>query len=669
MQKKLNNLFGFLLSFPRYAKILIALINDITLCVISLWIAFYLRLDAFVPLRDNILWTALISTVAAISIFWLTGFYKTVFRYSGKSTLASVGFSILIYSLIFISIVTIYGIKDIPRSIGILQPLVLFFAICGSRLGAMYILGNIDKNNSNPLTIPKALIYGAGSAGRQLVSALENSNEMKVVGFIDDDEFLHGQVLQGLKIYKPGSISNIILSKKVTHVLLAIPSVNRSKRMKIIKNISKYKVKVKTLPSVLDMVEDRVTISDIRELEVEDILGRDQILPNNQLLNKNVNSKVVLVTGAGGSIGSELCRQIIKLNPYKLIILDISEYSLYKIHMELEDIKVKMSTENHIDIIPLITSVQNESWMQKIISTFQPDTIYHAAAYKHVPLVEENVCEGLKNNVFGSLNLAKLAISEKVSSFVLVSSDKAVRPTNVMGASKRLAELCLQALFNNSTNSFTKLCMVRFGNVLNSSGSVIPKFKKQIREGGPVTLTHPDVTRYFMTIPEAVQLVIQAGALAKGSDVFVLDMGKPVKIKNLIERIINLSGLSIQNENNPDGDISIKVIGLRPAEKLYEELLLGDDPQPTLHPKIKKAQDPYIPLDKLQPKLDNLKDLLNNGNVNEAINLIKEIVIGYKWDGKIVDQLYMEQKKTHNKKSHLTTKNRKIDQKVIKIRN
>ena len=305
---------------------------------------------------------------------------------------------------------------------------------------------------------------------------------MKVVGFIDDDEFLHGQVLQGLKIYKPGSISNIILSKKVTHVLLAIPSVNRSKRMKIIKNISKYKVKVKTLPSVLDMVEDRVTISDIRELEVEDILGRDQILPNNQLLNKNVNSKVVLVTGAGGSIGSELCRQIIKLNPYKLIILDISEYSLYKIHMELEDIKVKMNTENHIDIIPLITSVQNESWMQKIISTFQPDTIYHAAAYKHVPLVEENVCEGLKNNVFGSLNLAKLAISEKVSSFVLVSSDKAVRPTNVMGASKRLAELCLQALFNNSTNSFTKLCMVRFGNVLNSSGSVIPKFKKQIRE-------------------------------------------------------------------------------------------------------------------------------------------------------------------------------------------
>ena len=431
-----------------------------------------------------------------ISIFWLTGFYKTVFRYSGKSTLASVGFSILIYSLIFISIVTIYGIKDIPRSIEFYNPW-YFFCICGSRLGAMYILGNIDKNNSNPLTIPKALIYGAGSAGRQLVSALENSNEMKVVGFIDDDEFLHGQVLQGLKIYKPGSISNIILSKKVTHVLLAIPSVNRSKRMKIIKNISKYTVKVKTLPSVLDMVEDRVTISDIRELEVEDILGRDQILPNNQLLNKNVNSKVVLVTGAGGSIGSELCRQIIKLNPYKLIILDISEYSLYKIHMELEDIKVKMNTENHIDIIPLITSVQNESWMQKIINTFQPDTIYHAAAYKHVPLVEENVCEGLINNVFGSLNLAKLAISEKVSSFVLVSSDKAVRPTNVMGASKRLAELCLQALFNNSTNSFTKLCMVRFGNVLNSSGSVIPKFKKQIREGGPVTLTHPDVTRYF----------------------------------------------------------------------------------------------------------------------------------------------------------------------------
>ena len=642
MFKKFNYLFKSVLVLPRYAKQTIAITSDAALCVICLWIAFFLRIDQFVSLQGNIIWAAVFSISLVIPIFWLFGLYRTVFRYSGKSVIVSIGFAHVIYALLYMIIVTIIVIPGVPRSIGLLQPLVLFFAISGSRLCVRYLIGSITTSKALKSSLPRALIYGAGSAGRQLFSALENSNEMKVAGFIDDDKILQGQVLLGLDIYAPENLKKIIESNRITHVLLALPSVNRIKRTQILKKLKEFKVVVRTLPTVTSLVEGKVTVSDIRELEVEDILGRDPVIPNNNLLTKNITSKIVLVTGAGGSIGSELCRQIISLNPKKLILVEISEYALYQIQTELEDLnyKISINPEEKVEIYSLLGSAQDEIRMTEILSTFKPDTLYHAAAYKHVPLVEENICEGVKNNVFGTLVTGKIAILNNVKNFVFISSDKAVRPTNVMGASKRLAELCLKALFENSSQTTTKMCMVRFGNVLGSSGSIIPKFKKQIRDGGPVTLTHPEVTRFFMTIPEASQLVIQAGAMAEGSDVFVLDMGEPVKIQDLITRIINLSGLSIQNEDNLDGDISVNVIGLRPGEKLYEELLIGDNPQPTLHPKIKKAQDPFIPWSKLDTHLKDLEKFINENNPKEIINLLEKIVSGYNASEKIVDRVY-----------------------------
>jgi len=396
---------------------------------------------------------------------------------------------------------------------------------------------------------------------------------------------------------------------------------------------------VQTLPTVADIIQGRISLSDIKDLDVDDILNRDQVLPNTELLSKNITSKVVLVTGAGGSIGSELSRQIVKQNPEKLLLLDLNEFALYKIYEE-----VKIANKNLI-IIPLLVNVQDQTKVSEIFKTFKVDTVYHAAAYKHVPLVEENISESIKNNVFATLAVTKAALSQSVENFVLISSDKAVRPTNIMGASKRLAELCVQGLYKNVKNNKTKISIVRFGNVLESSGSVIPKFKKQIKDGGPITLTHPDVTRYFMTLTEASQLVIQAGAMSEDCDVFVLDMGESVKIKDLIYRIVKLSGLSVKDENNKEGDIEIKIIGLRPGEKLYEELLLGDNPQKTQHPKIQKAQDPFIPFNQLEVDLNNLRTLIDNNKIFEVKELLTKIVKTYQSNSAIVDHAYLEQSK------------------------
>ena len=555
----------------------------------------------------------------------------------------SASYAMIFYGLLYFSIVTVYGVKDVPRAIGVIQPILLFFVFGISRLFARYLFIGIHKRKEKMSLKPRALIYGAGSAGLQLESVLAKSYEMNVVGFLDDDKSLHGQVSQGKSIFSPQDLGYLIASKQVSHVLLAIPSTNRNMRLQILRNIEEHKVIVRTLPSISELVEGRVTTSDVRDLDIDDLLARDQVVPDYKLLDKNINSKVVLVTGAGGSIGSELCRQIIKSNPEKVLLVDISEYALYKIHAELEEISIKTNSDDNIKIIPLLASVQDDNRMMEILSTWKPDTLYHAAAYKHVPLVEQNVCEGIKNNVFGTLIITQAAIKNDVSNVVLISSDKAVRPTNVMGASKRLAELCLQALFADSKTHKTKLSMVRFGNVLDSSGSVIPKFKKQILKGGPVTLTHSEVTRYFMTIPEAAQLVIQASAMTEGCDVFLLEMGKPVKIKDLIKRIIALSGLSIQDENNPDGDIKILITGLRPGEKLYEELLLGDNPQPTKHTKIKRAQDPFIPWHQLESELNYLKVLVHQKKTKEVLNILQKLVTGYKPTDKIVDQVFTQQ--------------------------
>ena len=483
----------------------------------------------------------------------------------------------------------------------------------------------------------KILVYGAGEAGRQLVISLKKNTEFKVVGFLDDNKKLQKQVFLGQTIYSSSNLEKLIISKDVSLVFLAMPSIVRSKRNQIIKKLSKYKLIVKTLPSISEIIDGRVTISDIKDLNIDDLLNREQVEPDKNLLNKNIKNKTVLVTGAGGSIGSELCRQIIKSNPKKLILLELNEFSLYKIYEEL------ISYNKKNKIISLLANSQDQIKLELIFQTFKVDTVYHAAAYKHVPLVEENICSGVENNVFGTLAVAKASLKKKVSNLVLISSDKAVRPTNIMGASKRLSELCMQGIYNNSKNIKSNFSIVRFGNVLESSGSVIPKFKKQIIEGGPVTLTHKDVTRFFMTITEASQLVIQAGAMSKNSEVFVLDMGKSIKIFELIKKMINLLGFKIKDNENSSGDSEIKIIGLRPGEKLYEELLIGNNPKKTTHSKIKKINDPFIQFNELEIYLKQLKKLLDENKPFEVKKLLDKILKTFNSNSRIVDNIYCEQ--------------------------
>ena len=631
----LTTTYKNIINLPRYAKKIIAIIIDLNLCIVCTWLAFYLRLEEFIKINDVAILLVLISILLAVPIFWLSGLYKTMVRSAGSSIILTVTISIFAYSLIYFTVVTIYGIQGVPRSIGILQPVLLFLGILSSRI----IINNLfirSLNLRNSIKKKNILIYGAGNAGRQLLNSLENNSEMKVIGFLDDNQQFHRQILSGQTVYDPLKIEKIINEKNIDLVLLALPSITRAKRNKIIESLSRYKIIVKTLPSIQDIVDGKISVSDIKDLAIEDLLDREEVNPNLELLSKNINSKVVMVTGAGGSIGSELSRQISKLKPKKLILIELNEYALYKINEELKNIIPNLK------IIPLLINVQNSSRIAEVFKIFKVNTVYHAAAYKHVPLVEENICESIKNNVFGTFNIAEAAIEHNVSNFVLISSDKAVRSTNIMGASKRLSEICVQALCDNQ-NKQLKFAIVRFGNVLQSSGSVIPKFKKQIKNGGPVTLTHLDVTRYFMTITEASQLVIQAGAMTEKCEVFVLDMGESVKIKDLIHKMIKLSGLTIKNAKNLDGDIEIKITGLRPGEKLYEELLIGDKPQKTYHEKIKKAQDPFIPFNKLKQNLDDLSNLIKENRVADVKDKLSELVFSYQSNSKIVDHFYQEQ--------------------------
>ena len=623
-----------ILGLHRYPKRAIAMITDVGLCILFTWLAFYLRLEEFIKINDVTILAVLISISLAIPIFWLSGLYKMIFRFAGLSIILTVALASLAYGLLYFSVISIYGIQGIPRSIGIIQPMLLFLGISSSRVIIRYVFDNIlTENIKNKKNV---LIYGAGNAGRQLLTSLENNLEMKVVGFLDDNQKFHNQIILGQTIYDPSKTEKLINKKNINLVLLALPSISRIKRNQIIDDLNKYKIMVKTLPSIQDIVNGKISISDIKDSTIEDLLNREQVEPNLELLSKNISSKVVLVTGAGGSIGSEISRQIIKLKPKKLLLLELNEFALYKINEELKNIK------ENLKIIPLLVNVQNSSRVEEVFKTFKVDTVYHAAAYKHVPLVEENICESVKNNVFGTFLIAQVAIQNNVSSFVLISSDKAVRATNIMGASKRLAEICVQSLYHNQNRNI-KFAIVRFGNVLESSGSVIPKFKRQIKQGGPVTLTHPDVTRYFMTITEASQLVIQAGAMSEDCEVFVLDMGKSVKIKDLIYKMIKLSGLTAKDTKNLEGDIEIKTTGLRPGEKLYEELLLGDNPQKTFHEKIQKAHDPFIPFDQLKIDLDNLTTLLQENRIAKVKDMLCKLVPSYQSNSKIVDHFYEEQ--------------------------
>jgi FlaA1/EpsC-like NDP-sugar epimerase len=636
MSRSFFNLTVPFLSLPRPAKRFLVLSVDATFCVLSVWFAFYLRLGEFVTLSQAGS-VAIISSIAlAIPIFIVGGLYREIFRYSGWPALAAVTRAVSVYGLLYISIFTVFGVPGVPRTIGIIQPILLLFMIGATRAFARVWLGDQYQSILRHAARPKVLVYGAGTAGRQLADAMANSLEMKVIGFLDDDSRLHGSALNGLPIYNPSDLPNLVTTLNVSNVLLALPSITRHRRNEILAQIRESHVSVRTLPSLVELAQGKVSISDLRELDIDDLLGREPVAPDAILLAKNIADKVVLVTGAGGSIGSELCRQILNVGPKRLLLIEQSEFALYAIHQQLEE----ALNGRAIDLLPLLASVQDEARMREIMSTWRPDTVYHAAAYKHVPLVEHNPAEGIKNNVQGTLKTALIAIENQVSDFVLISSDKAVRPTNIMGASKRLSEMVLQALA--AAGSSTKLTMVRFGNVLGSSGSVVPRFRQQIRDGGPITLTHPEITRYFMTIPEAAQLVIQAGAMAKGGDVFVLDMGQPVRIYDLACRMVELSGLSIRDEKYPDGDIEIMISGLRPGEKLYEELLIGDNPKHTSHARIMKAHEDFLAWPLLEQKLNALETALNDNDVGAVRSMLEQLVSGYRPTGDIVDWIHLE---------------------------
>lgn len=626
-----------MLALPRWAKRFVVTTVDAGLCILSVWLAYYLRLGEFVALSGNALWATGAAIGIALPIFIVSGLYRAIFRYSGWPALLAVARAIAIYGLLYASIFTAIGIQDVPRTVGIIQPILLLLFVGASRALARIWLGDQYQSILKHASRPKVLVYGAGQTGRQLVAAMANNHEMQVVGFLDDDDRLHGHVLNGQPIYNPADLASLVLTLTISDVLLAMPNLSRKRRNEILNEIRSAQVAVRTLPSVTDLAQGKVNVSDLRELDIDDLLGREPVMPNHILLAMNVRNKVVMVTGAGGSIGSELCRQILAVGPNKLLLIEQSEFALYGIHQELEE---KLAGREII-LVPLLASVQDNERMHEIISTWHPDTVYHAAAYKHVPLVEHNPTEGIKNNVLGTLRTAQAAAENGVSDVVLISTDKAVRPTNIMGASKRLAEMALQALA--ASTSGTKFSMVRFGNVLGSSGSVVPKFRQQIRDGGPIRLTHPEITRYFMTIPEASQLVIQAGAMAKGGDVFVLDMGQSVKIMDLARRMIELSGLTVKDEQNPDGDIEIEITGLRPGEKLYEELLIGDNPKPTSHSRIMKAHEEFVPWAELEGKLKSLEMALNVNDVGVIRLMMEKLVVGYTPSDEIVDWVYMEQ--------------------------
>lgn len=629
----INKLIEPVLALPRPVKRVVVLSLDGGLCILTVWLALYLRLGEFVPLASDAWPAAVFAPALALPIFIRFGLYRAVFRYVGPEALLAIFNAVLVYGVIYFSIFTLFSVSGVPRTLGIIQPLLLLLGIGGSRLlGRYWLTGRYRELLIDP-EYKRVLIYGAGASGRQLASAIASSRDMKVIGFLDDDTSLQGSIIGGKPVWSPTAMRQVIENYSVSEVLLAISGASRRRQNEILTQISAIGIGVRTLPGLMDVARGSVTVTDLRPLKIEDVLGREPVEPDGALMNTNIHDKVVLVTGAGGSIGSELCRQMLKSGPCALLLVENSEAALYQIHRELELLCRAHSLPTVI--YPLLGSVADEQRMRQLFAAWRPDTIYHAAAYKHVPLVEHNIVEGVRNNVLGTWCCAKLAMEMEVRSFVLVSTDKAVRPTNVMGASKRLAELTLQALA--SAPSSTCFSMVRFGNVLGSSGSVVPLFREQIHNGGPVTVTHPDITRYFMTIPEAAQLVIQAGAMAKGGEVFVLDMGEPVRLIDLAHRLIALSGLRVRSVEEPDGDIEIIFSGLRPGEKLYEELLIGEDPAPTEHPRVMMANEKFLALPHLQVGLSRLQALLEGQNAVGVRTLLAELVCEYKPSTGIVD--------------------------------
>ena len=607
-----------IISLTRRTKQLITILVDSVFLVLILLFSFSLRLGHWYwPEDANLLLAIFSAPLIAFLIFVKFGLYRAIIRFIGFKAVWAIVQAVSIYAVIWGVIGFMIAVEGIPRSVILINWVLTLLVIGGLRLSARWLFS--ETYNSSNSKRKNVVIYGAGSAGRQLSTALMQSNEYSPVAFLDDESKIHGHFINGLEIVSSSNLNRLINKKNVAEILLAIPSISRARRNQIISFLEPYPILVRSLPGVSELAQGKVKIDDLREVSIKDLLGRNPVSANKKLLSLNITDKVVMVTGAGGSIGSELCRQILFLKPKLLILFELSEFALYTIDRELSDISMP-----NIEILPILGSVNNRNRLTCIFKKFGVQTIYHAAAYKHVPMVEFNNAEGVSNNIFGTLNCAQVSIKEGVETFVLISTDKAVRPTNTMGATKRFAELVLQALSQNQTN--TTFTMVRFGNVLGSSGSVIPLFKKQIKHGGPVTVTDAEIIRYFMTIPEAVELVIQAGAMGKGGDVFVLDMGEPLRIVDLAKKMIRLSGLQVKDESNPNGDIEIKYTGLRPGEKLYEELLIGDNVLETDNQMIMRAQEDMLTWNELRLILDKLEVAIDDCNQKKLRELLIKAV-------------------------------------------
>jgi FlaA1/EpsC-like NDP-sugar epimerase len=618
----------FILNASRPVKRAISVVYDALAIHIAIYLALALRFGTFSPKPEQAVYlAAALTAVITLGVFIKLGLYRAVVRFMTGKAFTTLALGIAI-SAITLATVAFLIPANIPRSSVIIYFFTSFALLGTPRLFIRSVVSQLSKATAEPV-----IIYGAGQQGIALAQSLSTSQQFRPFIFIDDDSRKQKSNMQGLKVCAPSELKDIVEQSNVKRILLALGNTSISQRKRLIEGLAEHNLEVLTAPSTNDIISGKARIEEVREVEIEDLLGRDCVAPRSDLMQKNISGKVVLVTGAGGSIGSELCRQVLLQKPAKLILLELNEYSLYSIEQELQAICTQHGFST--PIISILGSVQKQNRLETIFRTFNVQTIYHAAAYKHVPMVEHNVVEGVRNNVFGTWFCAEAAIAAGVERFVLISTDKAVRPTNVMGASKRMAELVLQAISKRRTD--TLFCMVRFGNVLGSSGSVVPLFRKQIKAGGPITVTHPDIIRYFMTIPEASQLVIQAGAMGKGGDVFVLDMGEPVKIVSLAQKMIRLSGLSEKTDKNPHGDIEIQFTGLRPGEKLYEELLIGDDVEGTEHPRIMTANEIHLTWPETHNVLNRLDKACHNFKVEEVISLLLEVPAAYDKQGDCSD--------------------------------
>lgn len=631
-----------ILGLPRLAKQLLAVSADIVSCILATYVAYYIRLGSFDFVSVDY-WRVdiaiMISVAYLVPIIYFGNGYRTVFRYWNWSSIKLLIAPTFAYGIGYFLTISLISIEGIPRTVGIIQPLLVICFLMITRLTVSQTLTTMNLFSINKTNGVNTVIYGTGTAGLQLRDLLVSGSEFNVLAFVDDENRIHGQQLFGVPIISKDNLKEFIENAEITHILLALPSASRFKRNSIISELSKLKVVVRSLPKVEDIISGKVTTSEIRDLEAEDLLGREAIPPNEELMAKHISQKVVMILGAGGTIGSELAVQASELSPKALVLVDHNEFGLYRIQGIIE----RSASANNPDafaVFPQLASITDRKKITELIRFWAPDTIYHAAAYKHVPMVELNTIEGITNNALGTYYLCKAALQNKVSNFVLISTDKAVNPTNVMGASKRMAELILQGLAHEYESHPTCLSAVRFGNVLDSSGSVIPKFRAQIKSGGPVTITDLRVARYFMTTREAAQLVIQSAAMASGGEIFILDMGEPIKIIELAHKMIGLSGLSVRSSKNPEGDIEVSEIGLRSGEKLYEDLMLNENSMPTNHDKIMLANEPRLSYDQIMSCVEELEESTANQDVKRSIDILSRCVEGFTTSHELTDLRY-----------------------------